>query len=101
MAQQAVTWHREDIKGALRKRFGTLRLACLKWGYDRTAISHVLADARFSRPLELKIASALGVKPHVVWPDRWAADGSPAPRDGVHSGITTKSRKSCQKAKAA
>lgn len=101
MAHKPPGWHREDIKAALRKRHGTLRELCARWGYGERAISMVLLDPRYSRPLEQRISGALGVEPHILWPDRWTADGSPVPRDGIHSVITKKLRDACQKRKAA
>lgn len=101
MARSPAAWHPEDIKAELRKRHGSLRRLSMSWGYRITAVSQVLRDPRYSRPLEQKIASALGVKPHVLWPDRWTADGSALPRDGDHSSITTNSQNTCKKAEAA
>lgn len=101
MAQPPGAWHLEDIKAAIRKRFGSLREASRAWGYDIAAISHVLMDPRYSRPLEQKIASELGVKPHVLWPTRWSLDGNPLPRDGDQGDITDAQRLSCPKRKAA
>lgn len=101
MAQKPPVWHREDIKAALRKRHGSLRALSKGWGYSRRAVSNVLEDPHYSRRLEKLVSQDLGVELHVLWPDRWAADGSPVPGDGDHRDITEKSRKSCQKRKAA
>lgn len=71
MPQPPPGWHPEDIKAALRKRFGPLTTLSRSWGLDRTAISCVLRDPAHSVPTELRIALVLGVPPHELWPDRW------------------------------
>lgn len=101
MARRAKVWHLEDIKAALRKRYGTLRRLSVAWGYHHGAITKVLTDPRYSEVLERRIASALHAKPHVLWPDRWDADGISLPRAGDHRDITAISRKSCLKEEAA
>jgi Ner family transcriptional regulator len=101
MAHISAGWHLEDIKSEIRKRHGSLRALSIAWGYNRNAVSKALTDARYSTTLEGRIAGALGVEPHVLWPNRWAADGSPVPRDGDNSNITANSQKSCQKMEAA
>lgn len=101
MARPTAGWHLEDIKAALRKRHGSLRSLSLSWGYNRAAVSMVLMDPLYSAPLERRIARTLGVKPHVLWPDRWDANGVSRPRTGDHSDITTNSRNACPNEEAA
>lgn len=83
MPQQPPGWHPEDIKAALRKRFGPLGTLSRTWGLHRCAISNALGDPSYSVQTELRIALVLGVKPQVLWPDRWdAATGKSLPRPG-------------------
>lgn len=71
-------WHREDIKAELRKRFGSVTVLSLQWGYSRAAISHALMGGhRRSAKVERRIADALGLHPHTLWPDRWSPEGEP------------------------
>ncbi|PZW46863.1 Nlp family transcriptional regulator [Humitalea rosea] len=64
-------WHREDIKAALVKRFGPVTALSEAWGWEKSAISRTLRGSRRRRPVELRIAEALGIPPEVLWPDRW------------------------------
>lgn len=73
-------WHRERIKAELRIRYGSITDLAVRWGYHRAAVSHALRRPLFSQPLEIKIADALGVTPHTLWPDRWTPEGAPLPR---------------------
>ena len=82
---RSTEWHREDIKAELRKRFGSVVKLSAEWGYARSAISHVLTTPCFSMPLERRIAAALGVPLHTLWPDRWTPEGAPLPRSGKGS----------------
>ena len=101
MAQPAPGWHPEDIKAAIRKKHGTLRALATNLGYSKSVITKVIADPRQSRQAEIKIANDLGVKPHLLWPDRWSATGTALSRPGDDGPITRKSQKSCQKEEAA
>lgn len=69
-------WHREDIKAALRKRFGGINALSRAWGYNPKAISNALGHKR-STIVERRIADALDVTPHTLWPDRWTPEGTP------------------------
>ena len=42
---------------------------------SKQSVSGVLASPTKSSKVELLIASALDVAPHVLWPDRWTPDG--------------------------
>ena len=101
MTHPEAGWHLEDIKAALRKRHRTMRALSVSLGYSTKAVSKALTDPRYSMTLEKQIALSLGLKPHVLWPDRWDARGRPLPRPGGSIRITNNSRKTCQKEKAA
>ena len=75
MAQQNAGWHQENIKAELRKRFGSLRLFAQAQQVSKQAVSGALASPTRSSRVELLIASALEVPPHLLWPDRWTSDG--------------------------
>jgi len=70
-------WHVEDIKAALRKKFGALTHLSVRWGFHRTAISAAVTGKKRSSTIELRIARALKLPPHDLWPDRWSPDGRP------------------------
>ena len=80
MARTPIGMHPEDIKAVLRRRFGFITDLSVEWGYDRSAISNTLVRPNYSQPVELRIAQALGLHPHAIWPDRWTAEGIPMPR---------------------
>ena len=73
-------WHVEDIKAELRKRFGSLNLLAERWQLHRGTISAAINRPHYSNPIEKRIAEALDVAPHVIWPDRWHPDGTPKKR---------------------
>jgi Ner family transcriptional regulator len=101
MTQQPQGWHREDIKAALVKRCGRMTLLSVTWGYDRSAITNALRGVRRHEALEKRIATALGVSPHALWPDRWAQDGAPLPRSTGAKPSTRDRAAPCQKSRAA
>lgn len=71
-------WHPADIKAALNKAGWTMTALAATHGINRATISNVFLR---SYPLnERRIADAIGVDPHVIWPSRWNADGTPKPR---------------------
>jgi len=80
MAQYRTKWHLEDIKAALRKKFGSLSDLSASWGLDRSAIASALRRPNNSKRVERLISDALQVPLHVLWPDRWLPDGNPLPR---------------------
>jgi len=77
--QQPQGWHREDIKGALRKKHRSLEALSKAWGYHPSAISVALNPGTFWPGLEARIAEEIGVPPHTLWPDRWAPEGTRRP----------------------
>lgn len=72
-------WHRERIKAELRERYGTLTRLCRQWGLHPSAISVALMPNGRLRTVERRIAEALNLQPHTLWPDRWHPDGTPVP----------------------
>lgn len=86
-------WHRERIKAALRERYGSLEHLSRTWGYHPATISAALCPGTRLRAVEQRIADALEVTPHTLWPDRWTPEGErlssagkkPSPIDaGLH-----------------
>ena len=73
-------WHPEDIKAALRKRYGAITHLSVRWGYATSHITQAIRKSNYSRRVELRIAEALDLLPHILWPDRWSPDGKPLPR---------------------
>lgn len=73
-------WHPEDIKAELRKRFGEITRLSQSWGLHRTAITNTLRRPVNSMRTEKRIATALNVPLHELWPERWDAGGAPLPR---------------------
>lgn len=62
--------HKEDIKGALRKRFGTLKAFEEKRGLPPTSVKDVLRG-RSSQRVEREIANVLELPLHRLFPDRY------------------------------
>lgn len=83
----AADWHRADIKAALEKKgFSITRLAELH-GIRPTTLAHT-----FDRPYpinERRIADAIGVPVHKIWPSRYHPDGSPRQRGVRRSSLST------------
>jgi len=101
MTQQPQGWHREDIKAALVKRYGPIVHLSETWGYDRAAITNALRAPQYSKTLEKRIAQALGVTAHELWPDRWSEDDAPLPWSTLGKPTTRGRGVSCQKSRAA
>ena len=76
-------WHPEQIKAAIRQACGPVTRVSIEWGFSKTAISSALRRPDYSMVIEKRIAEALGVSLHELWPSRWAPDGAALPR---HSG---------------
>jgi len=95
MALRPKGWHPEDIKAALRKKHGSITRLAERWGYHRTAISTVLRRPGASAPVELRIAQALDLSPHILWPDRWSPEGAlrPGRQRADHSNPSDKSHR--------
>lgn len=72
-------WHREDIKAELRKRHGNLTNLAIAWGFHRSTVSNAI-DRPGHPAVDFRIATALGVTPHILWPERWTPEGVRAER---------------------
>ena len=101
MTQIGAGMHPEDVKAALRKGGVSLAAIARQAGLHRSGPAAVLRNPRYSKPTELLIAEALGVSPASIWPDRWAADGSPLPRCSLGTSDAVTGPQSSQKKKAA
>lgn len=80
--------HREDIKGALRKQFGTLKAFEEMRALPATSVKDVLRG-RASRRVEQEIAAVLDLPLHRLFPDRYEAakaGESSLKRDSTRSG---------------
>ncbi|MFT9091542.1 MAG: helix-turn-helix domain-containing protein [Gluconacetobacter sp.] len=77
MARKPIGMHVEDIKAALRKKFGTLAALSRHLGVHPNTVSITINQPGHSVPMERKICDILGHDPHEVWPDRFHPDGSP------------------------
>ena len=73
-------WHSEKIVAELRIRLGNITDLSSRWGYHRSTVSRAIRDPGTSTLVERRIADALGVTPHTLWPDRWTPEGAPLPR---------------------
>lgn len=101
MAKPALGIHREDLKAMLRKRYGSLARLSREWGYSRLGIANVLGNPYYSVPLERRIAQALDLHPHKIWPDRFSADGEALPRRRCVPSSRRTSPETSQKRRAA
>lgn len=67
------SWHKEDIKAAIRKRGVTMadlaRQNCVPESTVRNAISRPVKTG------EIIIANFLGLPLHDLWPERWTENG--------------------------
>lgn len=78
-------WHAEDIKAAVRKRGTTLAELARTAGLSKQVLSSCL-QGRASENGDRVIADFLGLKPHEIWPSRYAKNGKRvrfcAPKNG-------------------
>lgn len=72
--------HVEQIKAQLRQTHGPITWLSVSWGYHRSGITNALRDPAYSTGIERRIATALALPLHEIWPTRWSCDGSPLPR---------------------
>ncbi|NHO33292.1 helix-turn-helix domain-containing protein [Acetobacter fallax] len=77
MAQKPQGMHPEDIKAALRKRFGSMAAFSVLIGRDERAVSKTISASGYSAPVEKEIAKVLCKEPRLIWPDRYHANGTP------------------------
>lgn len=61
--------HLEDIKAAIRKRFGTVQAFEKHASLARGAVANALRQP--NRKAEIAIAQALGIRPQALWPERY------------------------------
>lgn len=66
-------WHPADIVAAVHKRGLTLRKIAKQAGVSQTTV--VKAMRQRNAPGEVRIAKAIGVPPHIIWPSRYDPDG--------------------------
>jgi Ner family transcriptional regulator len=71
-------WNPNRIKYELHERGWTMTALAEQHGINRATISNVFLRSYPAN--EKRIADAIGVEPHVIWPSRWNVDGTPKPR---------------------
>lgn len=69
------SWHKEEIKAAVRMRGTTLSDLALSAGLGSSTCRLALCAPCF--PGEQVIAEFIGVPAHELWPDRYEPDGTP------------------------
>ncbi|WP_086644999.1 helix-turn-helix domain-containing protein [Acetobacter sp. DsW_063] len=77
MAQKPKGMHPEDIKSALRIRYGSLKAFAIKIGRAEGTVGNAIGRPGYSVPIEREIAKALAMAPEKIWPERYHSDGSP------------------------
>jgi len=73
-------WHKADIKAALEKAGWSLRSLARHHALSPRAVSQALHSPYPAS--ERRIADAIGVHPMVLWPSRYALDGTSNRRSG-------------------
>jgi lambda repressor-like predicted transcriptional regulator len=101
MPQNAQGMHPADIVAAIRKQHGTCRALAKRLEVSPSAIAHVIQDPLYSTRLERRLALAIGVSLHAIWPDRWTEAGEALPRSQRSQGAPPHRIISSQKQKAA
>lgn len=81
----------EDIKAEMRRRGLNCEALARAHGCPPSALR--MAFLGPSKKGELIIAKALSMKPHEVWPDRWAKDGERLCKAGRKSSVLSKMSK--------
>ena len=71
--KQAIGWHKEDIKAAIRKRGITMEGLARANEMPASTVRNALSRPGYSG--ELVISRFLGIPAHELWPDRWTPDG--------------------------
>lgn len=69
--------HAEEIKAALKMRFGSLAAFAVKLGRNEGAVSRAINTPGYSRPVEAEIAKILCKPVHEIWPSRYDVSGEP------------------------
>jgi Ner family transcriptional regulator len=79
--EQKPALHPENIKAELRKQYGSLDAFGKIHRLSGQSISQAITTGCSIR-VEMLIAKALRMHPHVIWPSRWTGDGKPYFRRG-------------------
>ncbi|MFT8896731.1 MAG: helix-turn-helix domain-containing protein [Acetobacter sp.] len=69
--------HAEEIKAALKMRFGSLAAFAVKLGRNEGAVSRAINTPGYSRRVEAEIAKVLCKPVHEIWPSRYDVSGEP------------------------
>lgn len=77
MTQKRTDWHPEDIRAAIRKRFGSMAALGRHFGVSKTAVPNTINQPGYSAKMERRLAEILGHQAHEIWPSRYHRDGSP------------------------
>ncbi|GBQ27207.1 putative transcriptional regulator [Acetobacter estunensis NRIC 0472] len=77
MAQTKPGMHAEEIKAALKIRFGSLSACAVSLGKSEGAVSNTINYPGYSRTIESAIAKILCKSAHEIWPSRYDAHGQP------------------------
>ncbi len=77
MTQNCTDWHPEDIRAAIRKRFGSMAALGRHFGVSKTAVPNTINQPGYSVKMERRLAEILGRPAHEIWPSRYHHDGSP------------------------
>jgi len=77
MARKPEGMNAEDIRAAIRKRYGTMSALSRKLGLHQNTVSTVISQPGHSAKVEQAIADTLGVSARDIWPDRYHDDGTP------------------------
>lgn len=101
MAKSPRGMHPEEIKAQLRIKHGPIGPLSIAWGFNRNAITQTLRRPEYSQNVEKLIARALDIPLHVLWPLRWAPDGSALQRYVEFDPIPRRSAAASQNRKAA
>lgn len=75
--------HAADISAALKKAGGSQSEIARKLGIGKSSVNGVLLGRITSKAVESEISAATGIPLHILWPNRYAAEGQPAPSKGA------------------
>jgi lambda repressor-like predicted transcriptional regulator len=101
MTQKRAGMHHAEIVAAIRVRCGSCAALADRLGVAKSSISHTIRRPVHSTKIERKIAEAIGVSLHAIWPDRWSEAGIPLPRSQHGQSAAPHRIKSSQKGQAA
>lgn len=66
----AYTPHRVDLRGAIQRKWGSVRSAAQAIEVSEPMLYSAL-NRRYSPATEARLAEAMEVDPRRIWPDRW------------------------------